>query len=199
MMLARAGQLSFTLMCTVLGASLLTGCGSFPLKYQNYFTKNFAYYASEYEGNPQDNLSSGAESNNFVDGNEPSYSAAKVPQVIAGFRSLEYQNNRYSKVGMFDIQFTAQMVPPGKTEAESVQLATFDLNGKEFASKAHVPELSKIVLIKMSYPAPMLYLDSKALQAKYGSGDYTVIWKVASEDGKASNRELARVTTSLVP
>ena len=198
-MFTRAGRFSFSVACTLLGATRLTGCGSFPIKYQNYFTKNFAYYASNYDGNPQHELSAGAESNNFVDGNEASYSAAKVPQVIAGFRTLEYQNSNYSKANQFDIRFTAQMIPPGKTEAESIQLASFDLNGKDFASKALAPELSKIVLIKMSYPAPMMYLDNKALQMKYGPGDYTVIWKVASEDGKASNRELARVTTQLTP
>ncbi|WP_157684742.1 hypothetical protein [Bdellovibrio bacteriovorus] len=45
----------------------------------------------------------------------------------------------------------------------------------------------------------MIYLDSKALQAKYGSGDFTVFWKATSEDGQATNRELARVMTSLTP
>lgn len=198
-MLARAGRVSLSMACAVLGMTFLTGCSSFPLKYQNYFTTNFAYFASNYDGNPADNLSAGAESNNFEGGNEASYSAAKVPHVITGFRTLQYQNTNYHRAGHFDFQFSAFLIPPGKGDADAVHLGSFILDGKSLNSQPLAPEVSKIVLIKMSYPAPMIYLDSKALQAKYGSGEYTVFWKATSEDGQATNREMARVTTSLVP
>lgn len=181
------------------GLVFLTGCAGFAVKYQNYFTKNFAYFASKYDGNPNNNLSAGAESNNFEDGNESSYSAKEFPSIITGFRTLEYQNTNYHKGNQFDIEFMAVMVTPGKTDADAIPVASFALKGKNFSFTKQLPESSHIVLINMSYPAPMIYLDNKALQAKYGTGAYTVIWKVAREDGKESNREMTRVTTNLVP
>ena len=177
---------------------LFTGCGSFALKYQNYFTKNFAYFSSNYDGNPESRLSAGAESNNFEDGNLDEYSASKYPTVITGFRSLDYHNSdAYTNVNNLDGQFTAVMVPPGKTEDQAIPLATFDLKGKTLSSTKQLPEATKIVMIKMEYPAPMVYLDNKALQAAYGSGAYTVIWKNLRYNGKTENRELARSTTNL--
>lgn len=161
-MLVRTGRGSLLLASAVLGLAFLTGCSSFPLKYQKYLTKNFAYFASNYDGDPSRELSAGAESNNFEGGNEESYSAAKVPHVIAGFRTLEYQNSRYARSGNFDIEFVAQLIPPGKGDADAVPLASFTLEGKSFSSKANAAEVSKLVIIKMSYPAPMIYLDSKA-------------------------------------
>ncbi|MES2963886.1 MAG: hypothetical protein V4760_08345 [Bdellovibrionota bacterium] len=178
---------------------MLTGCGSFAVKYQNYFTKNFAYFASNYDGNPGLELASGAESNNFEDGNLESYSAGKFPTVITGFRTLEYQNSDYSRAGSFDIEFGCWMVPPGKSEAEAVSVATFSLKGKNLSYVKQLAEAKNVVMIKMSYPAPMVYLDNAALQKTYGSGVYTMIWKATKEDGKDSSRELSRVTTNLTP
>ena len=180
-------------------ATMLTGCNSFAIKYQNYFTKNLAYFASNYDGNPQAGLSSGAESNNIEDGNLDQYPASKFPTIISGFRTLEFQNSNYSRAGNFDIAFGCFMVPPGKSEADAIPIASFTLQGTSFSSTKQLAEAKNIVIIKMDYPATMIYIDNAALQKTYGSGSYTMIWKATREDGKDSNRELSRVTTNLTP
>ena len=182
-----------------IAAAMLTGCNSFAIKYQNYFTKNLAYFASNYDGNPQAGLASGAESNNIEDGNLDQYPVSKFPTIISGFRTLDYQNSNYHRGGLFDIAFGCFMVPPGKSEAEAIPVASYTLKGTSFSSVKQLPEATNIVIIKMDYPATMIYIDNAALQKTYGSGAYTMIWKATREDGKDSNRELSRVTTNLTP
>lgn len=178
---------------------LTTGCNTFALKYQNYFTANLAYFASKYDGNPADNLSAGAESNNFEGANLETYSTAKYPLVIAGFRTLEFQNTNYHKGNQFDFQFKATLIPPGKSDADAIPVATFVLDGKSLSYAKQLPEAQNVVLIKMSYPAVMVYLDNAALQKTYGSGTYTMVWTGTSYDGKPQNRELHRASTTLTP
>lgn len=189
--------LSLSLFTAALAQS---GCSTFALSYQNYFTKNFAYVSTGYDGNPGVQLADGAESNNIENGNEKEYSAAEHPTIFFGFRTLEHHNSQYTRGSNMDEVIHGTLVPPGKSEAEAVQFVTLTMSGSNINAKLAIPQqASTVTFIKASYPALMVKVDNKAMQAAYGSGPYTIVWTSVKSDGKEENRELSRVVTELVP
>ncbi len=184
----------------IAGLGLMTSsCATFALSYQNYFTKNFAYVASKYTGDPTKRMDDGAESNNFDDGNQASYSAAEYPSLLFGFRSLEHHNSQYTSGNQMDETIIAAYIPPQKSEADAVAFLTLEMSGKNINAKPAIPQVTGITFMKQTYPALYATIDTKSLLAASGSGQYTIIWKSVKGDGKVENRELSRVVTTIVP
>ena len=179
--------------------NLLSGCSTFAMSYQNYFTKNFAYVASNYDGNPNLQLSDGAESNNIEDGNLEAYPASEYPTVYFGFRTLEHHNSQYTKGNNMDETITGFLVAPGKTEEQAIPFANLTMKGSNIEVKPAIAQIKGTTFIKMTYPAFFMKVDNKALQAAHGSGSYTLIWKSVLSNGKVENRELSRVVTKFIP
>ncbi|WP_141734368.1 hypothetical protein [Oligoflexus tunisiensis] len=181
----------------LLASALLSGCSTFALSYQNYFTKNFAYVATGYDGNPSVQLSDGAESNNIENGNETEYSATEHPTIFFGFRSLEHHNSQYTRGGNMDDTIVGTLIAPGKTEP--IPFLTLSMSGSNINAQPSIPQAQAVTFIKATYPALMVKVDNKAKQSTYGSGAYTLVWKSVKSSGKTEDRELSRVTTQLVP
>lgn len=184
------------LVSAALGFSL-AACATFDLSYQNYFTKNFAYVAAGYSGNPNEQRKDGVESNDMESPNRSEYSAAEYANVSFGFRSLEHHNSRYTSGNHMDELIVGTYVSP--KNPEPVTFVTLDMSGKNISAKPGDPAVKSITLLKQSYPALLVNFDNKALQASAGSGTYTIVWKSLKADGKAESRELSRVVTQLNP
>lgn len=175
----------------------LTACATFDLSYQNYFTKNYAYVAAGYSGNPNEQRKDGVESNDMESPNRSDYPAADYPSVSFGFRSLEHHNSQYTSGNHMDELIVGTYTSP--KSPEPVTFITLDMSGNNINAKPGVAAVKSITLLKQSYPALLVNFDNKALQAAAGSGTYTIVWKSLKADGKAENRELSRIVTNLSP